>query len=87
MPRLLEYLQVLFYVVAITVMVALGGYALTLLHELSASLKHERTQHEQMRKDHAATLKDHERQTDAFTQVLQVTAQQLRDHQRLLEHR
>ena len=87
MQRLLDYLQVLFYVVAITVMVALGGYALTLLQELSASLKHERVQHEQMRKDHAATLKDHERQADAFAQVLQVTAQQLRDHQRLLEQR
>ena len=87
MQHLRDALQVLFYVVAITVMVALGGYALTLLHELSASLKHERVQHEQMRKDHAATLKDHESQREAFTQVLQFTAQQLRDHQRLLEHR
>lgn len=39
MPRLLDYLQVLFYVVAISVMLALGGYGLVLLRQLSASLK------------------------------------------------
>jgi hypothetical protein len=87
MQRLLDYLQVLFYVVAITVMVALGGYALTLLHELSVSLKQERVQHEQMRRDHATTSKDHEGQREAFALMLERAAQQLRDHQRLIEHR
>ena len=61
MQRLLEWLQVLFFVVAMAVMVAVGGYAITLLSELSTGLKQERLQHEQMRKDHATELKDHER--------------------------
>lgn len=42
MQRLLDVLQALFYVVAITVMVAVGWYALTLLHGLTVSLPPER---------------------------------------------
>jgi hypothetical protein len=87
MQRLLDYLQVLFYVVAITVMVALGGYALTLLHELSASLKQERVAHEQFQKSQTLDLKDHEGQREAFALLLKLADQQLRDHQRLLDAR
>ncbi len=61
MQRLVEWLQVLFFVVAMAVLVAVGGSAVTLLSELSTGLKQERVQHEQMRKDHATDLKDHER--------------------------
>lgn len=40
MQRLLDVLQVLFYVVAILVMVAMGGYGLMVLHALNTHLTH-----------------------------------------------
>ena len=61
MRPVLDWLQVLFYVVAIAVLLAVGGAAIALLSELSTGLKQERLQHEQQRKDHATELKDHER--------------------------
>jgi hypothetical protein len=43
MQRLLDALQVLFYVVAITLMVTVGWQALTLLHTLSTTLREGQT--------------------------------------------
>ncbi len=84
MQRLIEWLQVISYLIGILAVLAAAGYALTVMHEISSSLKQERLQHEQMRKDHATELKDHEERRERSRHEFEVL---LQDHQRLMQQR
>ena len=60
MTRLLDVLQVTFYVVAIGLLVLLGFHATSVLKELSDGLKQDRVHHEQMLKDHERAMQPRE---------------------------